>query len=64
MGQGSAEQSAAREEVLHQLQSPDDAVIPVCLIHESPSQDAAADERQYHNFGSGEINLQVSLACS
>ena len=65
IGSSSSQQVAAQQEVWDQLHSPDEAVIPICLVHESAPADAAA-EKDYHKFGSGDVNLQVTLfvACS
>lgn len=62
IGGSSSQQLAAQQEVWNQLQSPDEAIIPICLVHETPSEDAAA-EKDYHKFGSADINLQVSPLC-
>ena len=61
VGSDSSQHLAARHEVLSQLQSPEGAVVPVCLVCDRASDTAVTSDRDYHQFGFGEINLQVSL---
>lgn len=58
VGLNSSQTLAARQELANQLQSPDDAVIPICLVCEKAGDDPAA-EKDYNQFGSGEVSLQV-----
>jgi len=58
VGHDSSQHLAARQEVQSQLHSPEGAVVPVCLVCDRVSEDTAASE-DYHQFGFGEISLQV-----
>ncbi len=58
VGHDSSHHLAARQEVQSQLRSPEGAVVPVCLVCDRMSEDTAASE-DYHQFGFGEISLQV-----
>jgi len=58
VGHDSSHHLAARQEVQSQLHSPEGAVVPVCLVCDRMSEDTAASE-DYHQFGFGEISLQV-----
>ena len=60
MGPDSSQSLAARQELQSQLQSPEEAIVPVCLVCDRVSEDSAASE-DYHQFGFGEISLQVWL---
>ena len=60
LGLDSSQHLAARQEVQSQLHSPEGAVVPVCLVCDRVSEDTAASE-DYHQFGFGEISLQVGL---
>ncbi len=60
VGHDSSQHLAARQEVQSQLHSPEGAVVPVCLVCDRVSEDTAASE-DYHQFGFGEISLQVRL---
>ena len=62
VGFDSSQRLAARQELTNQLQCPDEAVIPVCLVCEKPGDDAA--EKDYDQFGSGEVSLQVTMLCN
>ena len=63
VGVNSSQTLAARQEVANQLQSPDEAVIPICLVCEKAGDDDAA-EKDYNQFGSGEVSLQVAVLYS
>ena len=60
VGPDSSQCRAARQELQTQLQSPEGATVPVCLVCERVSEDSAPSE-DYHQFGFGDISLQVWL---
>ena len=61
VGADSSEHIAACQEVKSQMQSPEGTSIPVCLVCDTVSDGSSASDQDYHQFGFGEINLQVML---
>jgi len=59
VGSNSSQHLAAQQEVQSQLQSPEGAAIPICLVCDRSPEGTLAAEKDYHQLGFGEINLQV-----